>query len=143
MYVGERKVIDVFGETTKENKNFDGDMTTCVWSSGKTIASILMAVMRDRGHIDYDERVSNYWPEFAQENKGHVTVKDALRHESGLEKFDAPIPLADCQSESIKQNSIGKVIEKQRQHFAPDTSRAYHGITRDWVTNEIFRRVEP
>lgn len=28
-------------------------------------------------------------------------------------------------------------------HFAPDLNRAYHAVTKDWITNEIFRRIEP
>ena len=40
-----------------------------------------MAILVDRGHLDYDEKVSHYWPEFAQNGKENVTVKMLLNHE--------------------------------------------------------------
>jgi len=102
-----------------------------------------MGMLRDKGLLDYGEKVSTYWPEFAQNGKENVTLADVMRMESGLEKFDAPVELEDLQTDKIKQNSLGKIIEAQVQHFSPDAPRAYHGITKDWITNEIFRRVEP
>ena len=55
-----------------------------IYSSGKCVAAILMAIMRDKGLIEYDAPVHKYWPEFAQNGKEHITVQDVLRHESGL-----------------------------------------------------------
>jgi CubicO group peptidase (beta-lactamase class C family) len=52
------------------------------------IGCILMAIMVDRGYLNYDEKVWTYWLEFANNGKGEVTVKDIMKHESGLEKFD-------------------------------------------------------
>ena len=58
-----------------------------IWSSGKTIAAILIAIMRDQGHIDYTQPVAQYWPEFAQNGKENILVEDILRHDSGLHIF--------------------------------------------------------
>jgi ATP-dependent protease HslVU (ClpYQ) peptidase subunit len=66
-----------------------------------------------------------------------------MRHEAGLEKLDKVISLEMTLTENIKKNEIGEVIENQIQHYSPGIIRAYHGITRDWITNEIFRRIEP
>ena len=67
-----------------------------------------------------------------------------MRHEGMLEKLDEALTLDDIQTDRIKQNSIGKIIEKQAPHHLHEGSkRYYHAISRDWVTGEIFRRVEP
>ena len=34
-----------------------------------------------RGHLDYEEKVSKYWPEFAQNGKEDVTVEMVLNHQ--------------------------------------------------------------
>ena len=49
-------------------------------SSGKSIASILMAIMVDQGKIDYDDPISKHWPEFAQNGKDKLQIKDLMRH---------------------------------------------------------------
>ena len=38
---------------------------------------------------------------------------------------------------------IGKVIEDTEAFLMDDIKFKYHAVTKDWVTNEIFRRVEP
>ena len=53
-------------------------------SNSKTISAIVFARMRQEGHLDYDEKVSTYWPEFAQNGKGDILVCDVLRHDSKL-----------------------------------------------------------
>ena len=56
-------------------------------SSGKNVASILMAMMVQEGHLKYDEYVYTYWPEFVQNGKGMIKVEDVLRHEAGLHRL--------------------------------------------------------
>jgi len=43
----------------------------------------------------------------------------------------------------IRENSIGKIVEESAQKFPTHTPREYHALTRGWILNEIFRRVEP
>ena len=49
----------------------------------------------------------------------------------------------DMLTENIKKNSIGSVIETDTCIWPEGFKRQYHSVTRDWITNEIFRRVEP
>jgi len=56
-------------------------------SSGKSVASILLAKMAEKGVMSYDEKVSTYWPEFAQNGKDKILVKDVMRHEAGLHRL--------------------------------------------------------
>ena len=46
-------------------------------------------------------------------------------------------------TENIKNNSIGKVIESAKPIYHTNGERQYHACTRDWLVNEMFRRVEP
>ena len=69
---------------TKDSLNF-------VFSSGKSIGAILMAVAHDKSLIDYDQKVSKYWHEFAKNGKDKITIADVLRHESGMHQLATPI----------------------------------------------------
>ena len=47
------------------------------------MAALCIAILVDRGHLDYDKKVVHYWPEFGQNGKENVTVKMLLNHEVG------------------------------------------------------------
>jgi hypothetical protein len=40
--------------------------------------AIIIAQLVEQGLLDYDERISTYWPEFAQGNKENVTLVDLV-----------------------------------------------------------------
>eukprot|EP00090_Calanus_glacialis_P024125 TRINITY_DN37455_c0_g1_i1.p1 TRINITY_DN37455_c0_g1~~TRINITY_DN37455_c0_g1_i1.p1 ORF type:complete len:428 (-),score=98.05 TRINITY_DN37455_c0_g1_i1:82-1365(-) len=141
VYVGEEKVVDLWGSTTLPT--YTADTLTNVFSSTKSLTAIAMAVMQDRGLIKYGTKIAEYWPEFAQNGKEEVTVADLMRHEAGLAAWDTSLDVNDALTENIKKNNIGKVIEKQKLNFPESGKREYHGITRGWIANEIFRRVHP
>ena len=65
-----------------------------------------------------------------------------LRHESGLGILKEQIDIEWTKTEQIKQNKIGRIIEESHTERYQGTTRAYHPTSRDWITNEIFRRVE-
>ena len=68
------------------------------------------------------------------------------RHEAGLAAFNHSIPTSDLRRDRIKENSIGRVIENHPQAFRKgggEFRREYHAITRGWIVNEIFRRIDP
>ena len=66
-----------------------------VHSTTKGLAAMTVAVANSRGWIDYDAPVAEYWPEFAQNGKGAVTVRQLLSHEAGLVWTDEPLGIED------------------------------------------------
>lgn len=62
-----------------------------VYSATKGLAAMTLALAHSRGWLDYDERVSTYWPEFAQQGKERITVRQLLAHQAGLFAFDEPV----------------------------------------------------
>ena len=80
------------------------------------LGAILIATLVDQGLLSYDDKVSKYWPEFAQNGKEDVTVAQVMRHECGLQKFDTQLELKMTSTDNVKKNSIGSIIEKQKMH---------------------------
>ncbi len=64
-------------------------------STTKGLAALTIAVANSRGWIDYDAPVARYWPEFAQNGKAAITVRQLLSHEAGLVWIDEPLHLDD------------------------------------------------
>ena len=81
-YVGDRKIVDLFGNTL--NNGYNADSLQNIFSSGKSVAAILMGIMADKGLLEWDAPVTKYWPEFGKNGKDIVKVKDVMKHESGL-----------------------------------------------------------
>jgi len=142
-YKGER-VVDLWRSTATDTQ-FSPDSIVNVFSSGKSLETLPIASLVGRGLLDYDAKIADYWPEFAANGKGDITVADLMRHEGGLAAFDTPIPLEDLLPENIKQNRVGSIIERQTARFPKGDrdSREYHAVTRGWIVNELHRRVDP
>ena len=148
--MGDECVLDLVGRP--KGSKYHHDHTVSIFSNGKMVASILMAIARSNGWLDYDEKVVTYWPALGKTRCGkeNLRVKDVLRHECWLDRFvvegnRGSLPLEWTLTENIKKNFIGKCIENTPMYprRTPTCNRIYHAISRDWITNEIFRRVEP
>lgn len=105
-----------------------------------------MALLVDKGHLDYDEKVCKYWPEFGQNGKDKLRLEDVMRHEAGLTKLCQGVKLEQTSRESIKANSIGEIIAQTTPKYPAgktEAVRQYHALTRGWILNEIVRRADP
>ncbi len=60
--------------------------TTLVpWMScSKPIGAVALAQLRDRGVLDFDDRVAHHLPEFAANGKDAITLRHILTHTAGL-----------------------------------------------------------
>ena len=149
VYVEGEIVIDLWGSRIK-NLDYNGDSLQTVFSSTKSITAITFATLVDRGLLSYEDKVRDHWPDFTKHTtskyKKNLRICDVLRHQAGMVYLDQTVMFEDMLVENVKQNSIGAVIEKQDPNLPPkkyNTTREYHGLTRGWILNEIFRRVEP
>jgi CubicO group peptidase (beta-lactamase class C family) len=142
-YQGE-KVVDLWASAGNDSK-FSPDSLVNIFSSGKSLEAIAIASLVARGLLDYDAKIADYWPEFGANGKGQLTVADLMRHEGGMAAFDTSLAPEDLLAENIKQNKVGTVVENQPARFPTGraSKREYHAITRGWIVNELFRRVDP
>jgi CubicO group peptidase (beta-lactamase class C family) len=139
VFVGENCVLDVYGG---RDADFGPNSLVNIWSSGKSIASVLMAKMHDDKKFHFSDKVTKYWPEFGKNGKENIKIEDVMRHEAGMSKFGKKVKVKNTWPENIKRNKIGKIIENEKIERPLGYYRAYHATTRDWISNEIFRRVE-
>ena len=72
VYRDGRKVVDLWGGFRNGHTRapWQKDTIVNVFSTTKGVASLAVAVAASRGLIDYDAKVADYWPEFAQAGKG-------------------------------------------------------------------------
>ncbi|MBF6150451.1 serine hydrolase domain-containing protein, partial [Nocardia nova] len=57
---------------------------TLIFSATKGVAATAMHRLADRGLLDYNAPVAEYWPEFAANGKSRITVRQVMTHSAGL-----------------------------------------------------------
>lgn len=139
-YQGE-KVVDLWGGVRhrQTGEPWERDTLVVVHSATKGLAAMTLAVAHSRGWLDYEERVSAYWPEFAQHGKELITVRQLLAHQTGLFAFDEPVGIEDL----VHPARLATILARQRPAWEPGTRQAYHALTLGFYESELIRRVDP
>jgi CubicO group peptidase (beta-lactamase class C family) len=108
------------------------------FSTTKGVAATLLHLYVDRGLIDYDARVADYWPEFGQAGKEDITVRHVLSHQSGLYHIRQMIDHVD---RMLDWEHMIRAIEQTWPAHEPGTRTGYHGLTFGFLVGEIIQRV--
>ena len=140
-HVHGEKVVDLWGgvRDKQTNEPWEDDTMVIVYSATKGLAAMTLAIAHSRGWLDYEARVASYWPEFEQNGKSTITVRQLLAHQAGLYALDVPID----RSIVADLDRLAAVLARQRPAWEPGTRQAYHGITLGYYEGELLRRVDP
>ena len=140
-YYQGQKVVDLWGgiRNRETGEPWEQDTMVIIYSATKGLAAMTLALAHSRGLLDYEERVSTYWPEFAQQGKERITVRQLLAHQAGLFALDEPID----RSVVADLDRLAVVLARQRPVWEPGTRQAYHAITLGYYESELLRRVDP
>ena len=135
------KVVDLWGgrRTPDGDAPWNEDTMVVVISTTKGLAAMTLAVANSRGWLDYDAPVAAYWPEFAQNGKGAVTVRQLLGHEAGLVWLDEQLRLEDLRD----LDYVARVLARQKPAWPPGTRHGYHAMTIGLYMQELIRHVDP
>lgn len=135
------KVVDLWGGVRNKatGEPWEEDTMALVYSATKGLAAMTLAVAHSRGWLDYDAPVRKYWPEFAQNGKGKITVRQLLAHQAGLFAFDEPVDKATV----ADLDHLAVVLARQKPAWEPGTRQAYHAITLGFYQGELLRRIDP
>ena len=136
-----QKVVDLWGGSRNRQTGEPWEQNTMVviHSATKGLAAMTLAIAHSRGWLDYDERVTKYWPEFAQNGKQTITVRQLLAHQAGLFAFDEFVD----RSIVADPDRLAAVMARHTPAWEPGTRQAYHGLTLGFYEGEILRRVDP
>jgi len=141
VYCRGEKVVDLWGGIRNKatGEPWEEDTMVIVFSATKGMSGLAMALAHSQGLFDYDERISKYWPEFAQQGKDKITVRQLLAHQAGLFAFNEPVD----KSVIADLDRLAVVLARQKPAWEPGTRQAYHGLTLGYYESELLRRVDP
>ena len=134
-------VVDIWGgiRNKQTGEPWERDTMVIVHSATKGLAAMTLAIAHSRGWLDYEERVCAYWPEFAQQGKERITVRQLLAHQAGLFAIDEPVDrgvVADL-------DRLAVILARQKPAWEPGTRQAYHALTLGFYEGELLRRIDP
>ena len=132
------KVVDLWGGYAGSERRgpWREDTLVMVYSTSKGLAAMAVALAHSRGWLDYDATVASYWPEFAQNGKDQITVRQLLSHQAGLCAIDERL-------DATKLANLDAAMARQRPAWNPGTHQGYHALSLGWYESELIRRVDP
>lgn len=135
------KVVDLWGGIRNKatGEPWEEDTMVIVHSATKGLAAMTLALAHSRGWLDYEEKVSTYWPEFVQHGKETITVRQLLAHQAGLFAIDEPVN----RDIVVDLDKLAVVLARQKPAWKPGTRQAYHAISIGFYEGELLRRIDP
>ncbi|WP_199742980.1 serine hydrolase domain-containing protein [Nocardia stercoris] len=139
VYLHGEPVVDVWAGYAHPGVRWEADTVALGFSTGKGVASTAVHQLAERGLIDYDTPVAEYWPEFAAAGKAGITVTDLLTHRAGLHR------LRDLVPGPVETFFDDEAITAALAAAAPDPrhlrTSGYHGISYGHLVAELIHRV--
>ena len=140
IHVDGRPVVDIWGGAADaaSDRPWARDTIVIVFSCTKGVTAVAANQLVERGMLDPDAPVAQYWPEFAANGKAEIPVRWALSHRAGLAAVDAPHLTLD---DVTAWDPVIDAIAAQEPNWEPGTAHGYHARSYGWIVGEIIRRI--
>ena len=135
-----KKVIDLWGGYLDhtQSKAWEENTLVNVFSTTKGIAAICLLQLIEKGLLDIEKPVCEYWPEFSVNGKENIPVKYLFCHKAGLCGVREPLESGAFSNWDL----ITSELAKQKPLWEPGTAHGYHAITYGHLVGELLRRID-
>jgi CubicO group peptidase (beta-lactamase class C family) len=140
VYRDGRPVVDLCGGLADPatQRPWVSDTIVLVYSMTKGVTAVCANLLIERGLLDPDAPVAQYWPEFAANGKADIPVRWVLSHRAGLAVIDADVGLADA----LSWTPVVDALAAQAPNWEPGTAHGYHLRSFGWLVGELVRRID-
>src|SRR5688572_12340116 len=139
VYAGGRQVVDLWGGLADQEtaRPWTRDTLMQVASTTKGATAICAHLLVQRGQLDLDAPVVQYWPEFGAQGKDRIPVRWLLSHQAGLPVVDGPLTFEQMRD----WDPVIRALEEQPPLWEPGAEHVYHSVTYGYLVGELIRRV--
>ena len=132
-------VVDIWGgyRDVERTAPWEQDTIVNVWSTTKCVLALSALMLVDRGELDLDAPVGDYWPEFCARGKKGVLVRHLLSHTSGVSGWEQPFSVKDM----YDWPTATERLAAQRPWWEPGTASGYHAANQGFLVGEVIRRI--
>ena len=137
IFIEGEPVLNIWQGEAQAGKPWTQDTTSVVFSCTKGLTSILAHRLIQEGKLDLEEKVSHYWPEFAQAGKQDIPVKWLLQHKAGLSATRRALSIdeiTDC-------HTIEDELAAQEPLWEPGTAHGYHALTFGTLVGKLIHNI--
>jgi CubicO group peptidase (beta-lactamase class C family) len=138
-YKGE-KVIDLWGgyKNDETEELWEEDTLIRTYSTTKGISLIVLGKLHSDGLLDYNEKISTYWPEFGRNGKEDITVEQLITQKSGLVYPDRNVRV----SELNNFTEISDLLEDSTPLWEPGEKQGYCAATLGLFEQQLVQRID-
>jgi CubicO group peptidase (beta-lactamase class C family) len=133
-------IVDLWGGVADEasGRQWCEDTVQLVFSGTKGLVALCLLILMDRGILEPEEAVADYWPEFAAAGKDAVQVREVASHQARLPGVRAPLAPDDV----LDAKRMAALLAAQPQESDPRAKDVYHPLTFGWLCAELIRRID-
>ncbi|TGP57301.1 class A beta-lactamase-related serine hydrolase [bacterium M00.F.Ca.ET.159.01.1.1] len=135
-----RTVVDLWGghADAARTRPWRRDTLINVWSSTKGVVALAIAMLVERGKLDYAAPVARYWPEFAAGGKERITLDQVMSHQSGLNGLAVSMDEAGL----LAWTPYTDALAAMPPLWDPGSRCVYHALSYGHLAGEVLRRVD-
>ena len=133
-------IVNLWGgwANREQTRPWAEDTIVPVYSTSKGVSALVMALLADRGALDYDAPVASLWPAFGVHGKDRVTIRQTLAHQAGVPGFLQPID-PDLW---LDPPACAEAIAALEPLWPPGTASGYHPMTWGYIAGAIAQRAD-
>ena len=133
-------VVDLWGghRNTDRSAAWQADTLVNVWSVTKGVVALAVAMLVERGLLDYAEPVARYWPEFAAGGKENIRLDWVMSHQAGLDG----LRVALTHEAIYARQPVVDALAAMAPLWPPGSRCVYHPMTYGFLVGELVRRVD-
>lgn len=137
VWQGEEEIISLSqGVLNQETgQTWQHDTLVLIWSATKGLASGSALHALEKNGKKLDDTVAGIWPEFAQNGKEAITLRQLFSHQSGLSA------LSDAKLSLMDYDGVIAAIESQSPRWNSGEGHGYGPRTYGFLMDEIVRRL--
>jgi CubicO group peptidase (beta-lactamase class C family) len=114
------------------------DSLFLIYSASKPFVALAVHLLAEHGAVSLDDPVTTHWPEYRQNGKQSITIRQVLSHRAG-------VPVAGGMLRTIRslpswERSV-RDAERAHPRYPPGQVPAYHFITYGFILGEVVQRV--
>lgn len=137
-YVDGVPVVDLWGGQVRPGQAWEAGNRAVLMSLTKGLATMCVQILVDRGQLDTDAPLREYWSEFTAK----VLVRHVLTHTSGILGFPGQQELLHPDGTGWDSyEAIADGLAAAKPSWEPGTQHGYHALTYGWLLSELVRRV--
>ena len=136
-----RRVLDAGGGLARPRLDVPvaPDTMFVIFSSTKALTALAIHMLRERGALALDDRLSGVIPAFAAAGKDRVTVRHVLGHRGGFPQEPAWFTARWWGDRDAVLRALGEA----ELRWQPGEANGYHALTYGWALAELCLRADP